>query len=153
MRQKSRIRWLDEGDTNTRFFHKAVLAHIAQNAIRYIRDDNGDRIDDPAQVKDQIITYFNNMLGSENPSTSPYSVAQIKDLHPYHCPPELTSTLTAIPTKEEIRASLLSMPKSKAPRPDGFTMEFYRDAWDIVGNDLVKAVTDFFYFRLHGERV
>lgn len=38
---KSRIRWLKEGDSNTKFFHRAVLNRQAWNAIRYLRNSEG----------------------------------------------------------------------------------------------------------------
>lgn len=50
-RQKSRIRWLHEGDANTRFFHRAVIAHQANNLIKYLRGDDGSRIDNVDQIK------------------------------------------------------------------------------------------------------
>ncbi|CAL9217550.1 unnamed protein product [Arabidopsis halleri] len=36
------------------------------------------------------------------------------------------------------------MPKNKAPGPDGFSVEYLWEAWDVVGNDIVEAVQDFF---------
>lgn len=38
-RTKTRIRWLKEGDANTKFFYKAVVAHQARNVIRYLFDE------------------------------------------------------------------------------------------------------------------
>lgn len=36
------------------------------------------------------------------------------------------------------------MPKCKAPGPDGFSAEFFLDAWEVVGSDSVQAVKEFF---------
>lgn len=35
-----------------------------------------------------------------------------------------------------------SIPGTKAPRPDGFGSAFYKDSWDIFGDDVVTAVQD-----------
>ncbi|VVA96481.1 unnamed protein product [Arabis nemorensis] len=63
-KQKSGIRWLMEGDANTSFFHKAVQIHQNQNAIRYLRTEMGERISNPAQIKDMIINYYKALLGT-----------------------------------------------------------------------------------------
>lgn len=42
--RNARIRWLDCGDANTKFFYKAVLAHQVRNCISFLRDDGGNRV-------------------------------------------------------------------------------------------------------------
>lgn len=36
------------------------------------------------------------------------------------------------------------MPTNKSPGPHGFSVEFYKSAWSIVGSDLIEAVQEFF---------
>ncbi|CAA7031764.1 unnamed protein product [Microthlaspi erraticum] len=44
----------------------------------------------------------------------------------------------------EIKETVFSLPKNKAPGPDGFTVEFFTTSWDLVGRDLIEAVKFFF---------
>ncbi|CAE5962140.1 unnamed protein product [Arabidopsis arenosa] len=128
-KQKSRIKWLKEGDANTSFFHRAVLAHQAKNLISYLRDENNDKVENVAQIKEMIIAYYTHLFGSESDISQPYSVDRIKSLQPFRCDSDLAAKLIAIPTEEEITATLFSMPKNKAPGPDGFSAEFFWDSW------------------------
>ena len=47
-------------------------------------------------------------------------------------------------TDEEIKGAMFSIDGNKAPGPDGYTSVFFKKSWDIVGNDVCKAVKDFF---------
>ena len=47
---------------------------------------------------------------------------------------------------EEIKNVLFAMAANKSPGPDGFTCEFYKSTWSVIGNDFVVAVQSFFRF-------
>lgn len=47
-------------------------------------------------------------------------------------------------TTEEIRSTIFSMNRKKAPRPDGFLVGFFQSAWPIAGKDLVESIQSFF---------
>nr|GEV87407.1 methylenetetrahydrofolate reductase 1 [Tanacetum cinerariifolium] len=44
----------------------------------------------------------------------------------------------------EIKSAMFSIGDDRAPGPDGFTSAFFKKSWDIVGDDICKAVRDFF---------
>ncbi|GJV29248.1 RNA-directed DNA polymerase, eukaryota, reverse transcriptase zinc-binding domain protein, partial [Tanacetum coccineum] len=44
----------------------------------------------------------------------------------------------------EIKEAIFDINDNKAPGPDGFTAKFFKKAWDTVGNDVFKAVKEFF---------
>lgn len=47
-------------------------------------------------------------------------------------------------TSDEITTTVFAIPLSKSPGPDGYTAEFLRSSWSIVGNNFVAAVQEFF---------
>lgn len=63
-----------------------------------------------------------------------------------HCDPLVKDThiviLDAHYTTKETRSALFSKPRSKSPSPEGFDYHFYRDAWDVVGTDIIDVVKD-----------
>ncbi|CAL9237368.1 unnamed protein product [Arabidopsis halleri] len=143
-KQKSRIRWMKDGDACTSFFFKSVIANQGRNCIKMLRSEDEERIENVDQIKDMLISYYQNLLGTENLGVSPMSIDEIKNLVSFRCSSGLATMLMKIPTFEEIRDIVASMPKNKAPGPDGFPVEFLWEAWDVVGLDLVKAVQSFF---------
>ncbi|GKE21083.1 hypothetical protein Tco_1432595, partial [Tanacetum coccineum] len=47
-------------------------------------------------------------------------------------------------TRDEIRNAVWACGENKSPGPDGFTFEFFRKFWNIIGSDLCVAVEWFF---------
>jgi hypothetical protein len=47
-------------------------------------------------------------------------------------------------TAEEIRDTMFSMKANKAPGPDGYTADFFKASWSIVGEDVITAIKNFF---------
>ncbi|XP_074298734.1 uncharacterized protein LOC141629661 [Silene latifolia] len=45
---------------------------------------------------------------------------------------------------DEITHALFSIPKEKAPGPDGYSSQFFKDAFEVIGSDIVAAVKEFF---------
>lgn len=47
-------------------------------------------------------------------------------------------------TEEDIKQVLFKMACGKSPGPDGYTMEFYKASWPVIGKEVVIAVRSFF---------
>ena len=126
--QKSRIKWSKEGDANTSFFHKTVIANQGRNFIKYLRGEDDERIQNSDQIKDMLVSYYMNLLGTDNPEVIPLSVEEIKNLLSFRCLPLLASQLLKVPSMEEIRDTVATMPRRKGPGPNGFPVEFLWEA-------------------------
>ncbi|KAH0721232.1 hypothetical protein KY290_006149 [Solanum tuberosum] len=47
-------------------------------------------------------------------------------------------------TVMEVKAALFHIDSNKSPGPDGYGSGFFKAAWDIIGDDIVTAVLQFF---------
>ncbi|CAL5339220.1 unnamed protein product [Camellia sinensis] len=59
-RQKSRLKWAQEGDKNTRFFHVVASRRQSKNVLDSVVVD-GVRVDDPEQVKQAVFRHFKDL--------------------------------------------------------------------------------------------
>ncbi|XP_010412606.1 PREDICTED: uncharacterized protein LOC104698930 [Camelina sativa] len=84
------------------------------------------------------------LLGTKNSDVQPMSIEDIQNLTHYRCSSELATTLQSIPIPEEVTSAMFSLPKNKAPGPDGFTADFFTHDWGTMGPIVVEAVTVFF---------
>ncbi|CAN1133414.1 Transposon TX1 uncharacterized 149 kDa protein [Linum perenne] len=46
--------------------------------------------------------------------------------------------------REEIKNIVFSIPNEKSPRPDGYKAGFYKDSWNIVGDEVCDVISSFF---------
>jgi hypothetical protein len=56
-------------------------------------------------------------------------------------------------TEEEIANVIKEMPIDKAPGPDGFNGKFLKKCWDLVKNDFMKLVNDFYDGNINLESI
>ena len=66
MRQQSSVRWVREGDSNTRFFHAMIRKKRQLFHIHRIRDDSSSEwITDPSVVTASAVGYFRGLLSGD----------------------------------------------------------------------------------------
>ncbi|XXG42375.1 hypothetical protein AAC387_Pa01g2674 [Persea americana] len=68
-RQKSRIRWLKEGDRNSAFFHACAKSHGVVNHIDRISSE-GNWVEDQSQIQRLAVNHFSSVANSIHPDPS-----------------------------------------------------------------------------------
>ncbi|XP_056172498.1 uncharacterized protein LOC115693838 [Syzygium oleosum] len=142
-RQKSRIRWLKEGDLNTKYFHHFVNKRRLHNRILTVSTEDGVLITDPQEVNSHIVRHFQSLLNGGSAPAQP-SVSELEILIEKVLDENQRTNLTQPITEEEIKLNLFSLAKDKAPGPDGYNVEFFKHTWEIIGPSILTAIKDFF---------
>eukprot|EP00253_Pinus_taeda_P036591 PITA_36591 len=65
-RQKSRIRWLKEGEKNTKFFHKSTVQRRMRNQISQIINAQGEKVETQEEIELEFIQHFKEMSKEPN---------------------------------------------------------------------------------------
>jgi hypothetical protein len=132
MRQSSRITYLAEGDANTKFFHLQACHRNKKNFISSIRVDDVEVIQENAKVE-AFTAYFEDILGTASSCSAVLNFnslgIQSKDL----------SALDCCFSEKEVWDTIKELPSDRAPGPDGFTGLFYKMAWPIIKQDIMRA--------------
>ncbi|KAG7579308.1 Reverse transcriptase domain [Arabidopsis thaliana x Arabidopsis arenosa] len=144
LKQKSKLHWLDIGDQNNKTFHRAIMTRMVQNTIREIQRQDGSVTKAPEEIKGEAERFFREFLQLIPNDYEGVTEDELKTLLSFRCSLADKGMLTSEVTMEEIKGVLFSMPKDKSPGPDGFTSEFYKATWDIVGEEFVLAIKSFF---------
>jgi len=67
-RQRSRAVWLKDGDGNTKFFHNKASQRAKVNHISKLKDEDGAWWKGEEQIERVLITYFDDLFSTSNPS-------------------------------------------------------------------------------------
>lgn len=87
-----------------------------------------------------VLDYFKDIFSSSNPIGADMAVAGVDS----YITPEMNQVLMAEISREEVKTALMQFSSSKSPGPDGMTAAFYQKNWDIVGEDIFRAIQSFF---------
>ncbi|KAL9672134.1 hypothetical protein QQ045_028382 [Rhodiola kirilowii] len=120
LEEKARVGWLPDGDRNSGFFHAVIKARRSQNRIRLHLKD-GSLTDDVDTIGAKAEEYFKGITQEQN------------------------DNLCKVPSKEEIRETIKSMNLASATGLDGVTGKFYSSCWEIIKEDIRKAIEGFFH--------
>ncbi|GKD46421.1 RNA-directed DNA polymerase, eukaryota [Tanacetum coccineum] len=136
--QKAKVKWAVEGDENTKYFHGIINKNRANLSIRGVMVD-GEWIVDPMRVKEAFKNHFASRF--QHPSSGR---CHINFSFPNRLSQEQQIDLESHISTDEIRKAVWDCSENKSPGPDGYTFEFYRKFWSLVGPDFCKAIQWFF---------
>ncbi|GJX76497.1 RNA-directed DNA polymerase, eukaryota [Tanacetum coccineum] len=136
--QKAKVRWAIEGDENSKFFHGVINKKRVNLSIKGVMVD-GEWVDDPCRVKDEFQSHFASRF--QDPGTMR---SRLNFMFPNRLSSDQATDLESPVTTDEIRNAVWACGENKSPGPDGFTFEFFRMFWNVIGPDMSVAVEWFF---------
>jgi hypothetical protein len=145
-RSRAKIEWAKLGDENTKFFHMIATQQYRRNIITSLKASDGTDIynhDNKAYI---IWSSFKDRLGIIEGAPMLMDLSNIIQTH------EL-SHLDNPFTEEEVTNVIKEMPIDKAPGPDGFNGKFLKKCWDLVKEDFMRLVNDFYEGNINLESI
>ncbi|KAK9292265.1 hypothetical protein L1049_020229 [Liquidambar formosana] len=112
----------------------------ARGRISFLKFES-QNLQDSSNIQTHVVDYYKSLYTANNSVPNNGLVA---DIIPSLVTDNENDMLSSVPLVEDIRAAVFSMNPHSAPRLDGFGGLFYQSYWDIVGEDVVKAITMFF---------
>jgi ATP phosphoribosyltransferase len=135
------MRWLKEGEWNTKFFHRTTIARRTHNKILKIQDQDGIERESHKEIENILENRLHGI--AQEPNQGRMEVIQRITRHiPRLVTEEQSINLNKPISKEEIDQVVQKMPNEKAPHPNGFTVEFSKSCWEVVKHDIYEVVED-----------
>ncbi|RVX09479.1 Transposon TX1 uncharacterized 149 kDa protein [Vitis vinifera] len=112
-RQKAKVKWVKEGDCNSKFYHKVANGRRNRKYIKELENERG------------LV-----LKNAERLDWSPISE-------------ESALRLDSPFTEEEISKANFQLDRDKAPGLDGFTIAVFQECWDVIKEELVRVFAEF----------
>jgi len=135
--QKSRMNWLQEGDTNSKFFHEAMYSRRRHNTINmvYVGGINVVGVQNiRATVYNHFTTHFQPLCAAR-PCLDGHHFRKLS----YGEGGNLTKPFSL----EEVKQAVWDCDSFKSPGPDGINFDFIKRFWDFLKNDFMKFLAEF----------
>jgi hypothetical protein len=137
-RQRAHVKWLEQGDRNTSFFHRVCRERKRRNRIGKLKKEDGGWVEDEVEKQAFITNHFMQLFTSNGNVDSSLLLEAV----PPRVIAEMNAMLLKEVTREEIKEALDAIGDLKAPGPDGMLSVFYKRFWDVVGDQVTKEVTE-----------
>ena len=140
LKQKTQLQWFKEGDTNSKYFHSLIRGRRRKLFIHRICTDEDTWIQGDENIAKEACMYFQNIFTEKSDKIS----EEVLNCIPRMVTDEQNQLLQQMPNMQELKKVVFSMNPNSAPGPDGFGGKFYQSCWDIIKEDVLKAVQHFF---------
>ncbi|GAA0160854.1 hypothetical protein LIER_17311 [Lithospermum erythrorhizon] len=138
LKQQSGIKWLQEGDRNTAFYHNFVRKKRKKRAVLGIMEE-GNWLDMPDDIAQSGVAFYKDLFTHYLADAD----EEIIDCIPSMVTAEDNKMLMFPPDMEEVRKVVFSLSKDSVAGPDGYNGYFFHNFWPLIAKDVLDAVTHF----------
>jgi hypothetical protein len=137
LKQKSRMRWVKEGDSNSRYFHESIKSRRRRNQLVALK--NGDNwVQGVEEVKEFVKTFFESNFKESWECRPNLNGLQFQTLEDGD-----NLLLTAPFSTEEVKEAIWSSDGNKCPGPAGFNFNILKACWEIIKGDVMDFFSEF----------
>ncbi|XP_059285601.1 uncharacterized protein LOC132039072 [Lycium ferocissimum] len=140
LKEKARIKWEEEGDQNTKYFHSVMRQRRKRAYLHRIKNEHGQWIQGDNLISEAAVRHYSQLFSQPQQDHNFSFLKRIENV----VTEEDNNSLIQIPTREEIEQAVKDLHPDSAAGPDGFNGHFYKKCWNIIANDLTAMVEDFF---------
>ena len=109
--QRSRVQWLENGDKNTKFFHRIATQRKRRNFIKGLKDEEGVWQNDEHIFSGLLVGFNEKLFASSNPQNMNGVQEVVTD--------SMRTKLAQAYSVGEVEKAIKDMTPLKAPGPDG----------------------------------
>ncbi|KAK8942463.1 hypothetical protein KSP39_PZI008699 [Platanthera zijinensis] len=136
--QRTKCKWLSDGDRNSSFFHAAATQRKHENRIHSLLLGD-ETVTEDSRIVQEFLQHFNARWGL--PDEFPDAALPL----PNRTIDEVQAQILLSPiTETEIKGAVFSFGRNKAPGFDGVTHSFFTHFWSFTTPDLMAAIYEFF---------
>ncbi|KAI0499477.1 hypothetical protein KFK09_017681 [Dendrobium nobile] len=136
-KQRAKVRWIEEGDCNSSFFHAFANARRNSNWIHHTKNMDGVISEEESVIQKTFSNFFKlkwqhrvfSLDGWPDPSNTISKDDQCM--------------LDADFTREELQLVVDNSERNISPGLDGITFSFMKDFWNVIKDDVWAAVFQF----------
>ena len=135
---RSKSRWYNEGEKNTKYFLNLEKRHCKQGTITQLKIHDNELVHSDREILHECETFYKNLYSSKT---------QVNDFPEGFFPPERKvlnnekrSFCEGQLTAKECLEAFKDMAAEKSPGTDGLPCEFYKVFWEDIGKTLTNAL-------------
>ena len=140
-RQKSRIKWLKEGDRNTKFFHRTPNSNRRKNFVDHMTQ-GGETWDSQEEIRKGMVHFYKGLYSESanwRPVLGGVKFNSIDAVDAGHLEQPFS--------EDEVVIALYQISGEKAPGPNGFTLTFFQHCWEVVKVKVLNTIKEFYEYE------
>ncbi|XP_026443893.1 uncharacterized protein LOC113344037 [Papaver somniferum] len=124
--QNSKVKWMEAGDSNVKFFYNSIRERRSRNNILVLHARSGEKLEDDKSIAKECVEFYEDLFNpveNEVNSSDIFGSLQFENLLQQNDCDKLLMPVT----KDEVVWALSSIHSSKSPGPDGFTRKLLKE--------------------------
>lgn len=118
-----------------------MMDYRGENKILKLSNAAGETIQNHKEISTLLTSHFK-QIDQETQEDRTAAIGEITQAIPKSITSKQNAALRRKVSLEEVEEAIKSMPNDKAPGPDGFTINFYKDCWPTVKIEVWEVVED-----------